>query len=193
METTPLLHCIGCHRCVCSGTCLSSHRDRYCCHNSSCVFHAPCPAPPEPSEGGTAPAATPSNNNATTADGSAANTSQDSNVTCREIIVREWRSVGETAATSPAVTATSSSIQTSMGDAPASTNPGPIPNLPVMFTIEEFEAQERLLAQFRHTRDRQAQRGQRGAGARRPRVRFESRVRVGREWREYEDSDGEDM
>ncbi|KAJ0108797.1 hypothetical protein J7T55_011288 [Diaporthe amygdali] len=162
----------------------------------SCVFHAPCPAPPEPSEGGTAPAATPSNNNTTTADGSAANVSQDSNVTCREIIVREWRSVGETAATSPAAAATSSSIQTSTGDAPASTNPGPTPNLPVMFTIEEFEAQERLLAHFRQTRDRQAQRGQRGqrgAGRRRPRVRFESRVRVGREWREYEDSDGEDV
>lgn len=47
MYTIPALHCIGCYHCVCIGSCLARYRDRYCCQNPSCHFHAPCPVPPE--------------------------------------------------------------------------------------------------------------------------------------------------
>ncbi|KAG6355150.1 hypothetical protein INS49_004231 [Diaporthe citri] len=176
MWTIPLLHCIGCCQTVCSGACLASHRDRYCCHNPSCIFHAPCPAPPEPREprttrpaitsSTTEQAPTPSTDDAAQAEETPAATSGDPNVICRETITREWRLVGGDGTPAAGQTAAA---------APTSTPPA-------TFTIEEFEAQARLLAQFQRPQVPQAQRGRANAsargsggvhGARRPRVRIE--------------------
>ncbi|KAI7773870.1 hypothetical protein LA080_009693 [Diaporthe eres] len=183
MWTIPLLHCIGCYQSVCSGTCLATHRDRYCCHNPSCFFHAPCPAPPEPSEPRTTrPAITSSTNEQATAQAvilstddaaqaeeTPAATSGDSNMICRETIMREWRLVGGGGTPNAGQTAAAAPTST-----PALLPPAIIPTQgvdtpstpPATITIEEFEAQARLLAQFQQAERPQPQQGRVDARAR---------------------------
>lgn len=159
----PLLYCVGCYQCVCSGPCLATHRDIYICHNAWCHFHAPPPAPPtaivqrqsEP------PAASTSTNNApgtvaitasitqNTGDAalqtSLATSSGDSNVIYREAIAREWRQVG------PGPNRTSEPSE----DVRQSSNS------PVRFSIEEYEAQARLLGQFQSRHNQEPRSGPR--------------------------------
>lgn len=199
--TIPELHCIGCYQCICSGTCLATHRDRYCCHNPSCQFHAPCPAPPEPIQQPTARPAAPerkaieapsaSDANDTERETSAAGTLGNSNVTCRETITREWFRVGGEPVTAQAGATESTLTSGPDTSAFASTTPAPDTTSgtdvdqsstpPARFTIEEYQAQARLLAQYQTHRGRQplpAQRdgrihGSNGSGqgaSRRPRV-----------------------
>lgn len=200
METVPLIQCMGCHFDVCNGNCLATHRDRYCCHNPRCIFHAPCPLPAEQGTAHTTStsstteqalvrAATPS---ADDAEGSPAAASDDSNVIYRETITREWRLVGVAGApatgqalalpwnTTPVLSLPST---TPAPDAPSSAQVDSSSISPVRFTIEEYEAQARLLAQFQPPQGQEQRRGQRGArtggdgrgqGARvRPRVRIQ--------------------
>lgn len=186
MWTIPLLHCIGCYQSVCSGTCLASHRDRYCCHNPSCIFHAPCPAPPEPNDSGTAQRAIITSSTeqapAQAASPPTDDATGDSNVICRETIMREWRLVGAAGAPAAGQTAAPAPTSTSAPTAP-STIPTQAPSTPpATFTIEEFEAQARLLAQFQQPQGPQSQQGRANARARgsrggrgaerRPRVRI---------------------
>lgn len=173
MWTIPVLHCVGCYRGVCNATCLATHRDRYCCHNPSCMFHAPCPARPEPDERRTtqpaitsstteqAPTqvATPPANDAAEAGRNPTGTSGDSNVILRETITREWRLDGR--GTEPAQTSTPAAVS------PTSTQGEPPTAPPAMFTIEEFEAQARLLDEARQAQGQRAQVGQQGGGVRR--------------------------
>lgn len=184
METVPLIQCISCHCDVCTGTCLATHRDRYCCHNPRCIFHSPCPAPPEPETDqptGTSPtteralvqAGTPSTGDAAEAAGAPAATSDDLNVIYKETIVREWRLVGgggvpvtgQLAALGPTTTSIPSlpATTTPAADAPSRANEDSPSISPARFTIEEYEAQARLLAQFQQPQGQQPQQGQRSA------------------------------
>lgn len=183
METVPLIQCMGCHFDVCTGNCLATHRDRYCCHNPRCIFHAPCPLPPEQgtaqtistsstTEQAVVRAATPS---ADDAEETPATTSDDSNVIYRETITREWRLVGGAGA--PATGQAPAWLQNSYpalslpattsaaADAPSSVQVDLSSTSPARFTIEEYEAQARLLAQFQQPQGQEQQRGRRGAGA----------------------------
>lgn len=196
MCTIPQLTCNGCYQCVCTGSCLASHRDRYCCHNPSCRFHASCPAPPEPIEGAHVPTALPSTDHAPEAEAGAVtgpsdtnetegetsltSASSDSNLIYRETITREWRLPNGLGA--PAVElipTTTSGPTTATVNADVDRPPTP----PARFTIEEYQAQARLLAQYQPRRDRRQQLGQRdgetvrnsGSGqetSRRPRVQI---------------------
>lgn len=202
METVPLIQCIGCHCDVCTGTCLAAHRDRYCCHNPRCIFHAPCPAPPEPgaaqptgtsstTEQALVQAITPSAGDAAQGEGTPAPIPDNSNVIYRETVIREWRLVeavggpvtgravafGPTTASVPSLPAPA----TTVADATSSAHVDLSSTSPARFTIEEYEAQARLLAQFQQPQ--QHQQGQRstntgsngrGQGARtRPTVRIQ--------------------
>lgn len=174
METVPLIQCMGCHCDVCTGTCLAAHRDRYCCHNPRCIFHAPCPAPPEPTtEQALVQAITPSADDAAQAEGTPAAISDDSNVIYRETITREWRLVeaaggpvtGQAVAFGPTTPRVPSlpALATPAADASSGAHVDPSSTSPASFTIEEYEAQARLLAQFQQAQGQERQRGQRGA------------------------------
>lgn len=174
MWTIPLFQCIGCHQGGCSGTCLATHRDRYCCHNPSCVFHAPCPAPPEPGEQGTAQAATSTDDTAEPVE-STAGPAGDPNLVCRETIVREWHRGAPGTGNTNAVTA--SATPSTAANAGVSTSDNPPPTPPATFTIEEFEAQERLLSEYQQPQARQPRRVQLTVGTRRNEGRRGSRTR----------------
>lgn len=200
MHTIPQLTCNGCYQCVCTGSCLASHRDRYCCHNPGCRFHAPCPAPPEPSdralvqttgpstsnatEAQTGAATGPSDTNETGGETSSTSASRDSNLIYRETITREWRLVD--GITAPFTVQAVELIPTTTSGPTTSTASADVdrPSTPpARFTIEEYQAQARLLAQYQPRRDRRQQLGQRdgetvrnsGSGqetSRRPRVQI---------------------
>lgn len=203
METVPLIQCMGCHFDVCTGTCLATHRDRYCWHNPRCIFHAPCPAPAEPAaiqpaatssatEQALVLAANPSADDAAEAERTAAVTSDDSNVIYRETVIREWRLVesagrpvtGQAVAFGPTTPRVPSlpALTDPAADAPSNAHVDLSSNSPARFTIEEYEAQARLLARFQQPQSQQPQRGQsgarmsrngRGQGARTRTVRFQ--------------------
>lgn len=176
MHTIPQLTCNGCYQCVCTGSCLASHRDRYCCHNPSCRFHAPCPAPPEPLDQIPALPALPSTNHApeaeagaltgpsdtneTKGESSLTSVSNDASVIYRETITREWRlpdGIGAPAIELISTTAPRPTTSTASANVDRPSTP------PARFTIEEYQAQARLLAQYQPRRDRRQQLGQREA------------------------------
>ena len=184
-----MLYCIACYQCTCSGTCLASHRDRSCCHNPRCIFYTPCPVPQEPREQRMAQLPAPSTNDASEAEGSSADnpatstsahgesssesTPGDSNEVYRDIITIEWRQVrgdgapvnGELAAsgrTTAAITNTTSAEEASL-----STHVDRPSTPPATFTIEEYEAQARLLSQYQQPQGPPPQQEQRVVGTRR--------------------------
>jgi hypothetical protein len=174
IHNIPERHCVGCYQCTCSGPCLATHRDRYCCHNPSCRFHAPFPAPPELIAQRTAqPAApetraieapNPANANEGERETISAGTLGNSNVTLTETFTREWILVGgepvtrQVAAPGPTTSVTTSAtpVEDRISSAVVDQSYAP----PVRLTIEEYEAQSRLLAQYQPRQGRQTQRAQ---------------------------------
>ena len=174
IHTIPERHCVGCYQCTCSGPCLAAHRDRYCCHNPSCHFHPPFPTPPEliqqrmaqpaAPEARAIEAPNPSNANEGERETTSAGTLGNSNVTLRETYTQEWILVGgghftgHAAAPGPAMTSNPTTsvtaIATAAEDATSSAS-----SL-ARFTVEEYEAQSRLLAQYQPRQERRPQTAQ---------------------------------
>lgn len=186
----PLLYCVGCYQCVCSGPCLATHRDIYICHNAWCHFHKPPLAPPAAIDQGQAQPAAASTNDAPETRAITASITQnagdggmqatlatnpgDSNVIRREAIAREYRQVG------PGPNPPSGSGPTAHMASAADTL-GPNADVqqssksPARFSIEEYEAQAQLLERFQPLHNGEQPVPREGSGqepARRPRIQI---------------------